>query len=165
MNSSFKVGQKLDLEISEVNFNHVIVGKEDKEAFLYNREMPKVTVEMLIVDDDDKHVVLLEEEIDGENKLVLPGATVLPDESSGETGMRILKEYVKVDMDSGDLELYDFRTSPERDHRQWLMSVIYIARLENKGEEFWADIKDVLLHEDAFGYDHHRVLQNFEYNC
>jgi len=165
MNTSFTVGQNLNLEISEVNFNHVVVGKDDKEAFIYNREMPKVTVELLIVDEKEKNVVLLEEEIDGENKLVLPGATVLSDESSGETGARILKDYVKVDMDTGDLELYDFRTNPDRDHRQWLMSVIYIARLENKGEEFWADIKDVLLHEDGFGYDHHRIIQNFEYNC
>ena len=163
--NNLKVGQKINLEISEINYNHIIVEKDKKEAFLYNKEMPKVTVEMLIVDEDDKHVVLLEEEIDGESKLVLPGATIQPDESSGETGMRILKDYVKVDMDSGELELYDFRTNPERDERQWLMSVIYIARLENKGEEFWAEIKDVLLHEDAFGYDHHRVLQNFEYNC
>ena len=165
MNTSFKVGQKLNLEVSEVNYNHLVVGKGDKEAFVYNREMPKVTVELLIVDEKEKNVVLLEEEIDGENKLVLPGATVLSDESSGETGVRILKDYVNVDMDTGDLELYDFRTNPDRDHRQWLMSVIYIARLENKGEEFWADIKDVLLHEDGFGYDHHRIIQNFEYNC
>ena len=165
MNTSFKVGQKLNLEISDVNFNHVVVGKDDKEAFLYNRDMPKVTVEVLIVDQDEKNVVLVEEEIDGENKLVLPGATILPDEAGGETGMRIMKEYVKVDMESGDLELYDFRTNPDRDHRQWLMSVIYIARLENKGEDFWADIKDVLLHGDGFGYDHHRIIQNFEYNC
>ena len=57
MNTSFKVGQKLNLEISEVNFNHVSVGKDEKEAFLYNREMPKVTVELLIVDDDDEHMV------------------------------------------------------------------------------------------------------------
>lgn len=165
MNTSFKVGQKLNLDISDVAFNHVVVGKDDKEAFLYNREMPKVTVEVLIVDEEEKKVVLVEEEINGESKLVLPGATILTDESSGETGMRIMKEYVKVDMESGDLELYDFRTNPERDDRQWLMSVIYIARLENKGEDFWADIKDVLLHEDGFGYDHHRIIQNFEYNC
>ena len=165
MNTSFKVGQKLNLEISEVNFNHVVVGKGDKEAFMYNREMPKVTVEMLIVDDDDEHIVLLEEEIDGENRLVLPGATVLCDEASGETGVRILKEYMNVDMDTGDLELYDFRTNPDRDHRQWLMSVIYIARIEKTDDGFWAKIKDVLLHEDGFGYDHHRIIQNFEYNC
>lgn len=165
MNSSFKVGQKLNLEISEVNYNHLVVGKGDKEAFVYNREMPKVTVELMIVDDDDEHIVLLEEEIDGENKLVLPGATILGDESSGETGARILKEYTGIDIDTGDLELYDFRTNPDRDHRQWLMSVIYIARIEKTSEEFWAKIKDVLLHEDAFGYDHHRVIQNFEYNC
>ena len=87
MNTSFKVGQKLNLEISDVNFNHVVVGKDDKEAFLYNRDMPKVTVEVLIVDEDEKNVVLVEEEIDGENKLVLPGATILPEEASGETGM------------------------------------------------------------------------------
>ena len=61
MNTSFKVGQKLNLEISDVNFNHVVVGKDDKEAFLYNRDMPKVTVEVLIVDQDEKNVVLVEE--------------------------------------------------------------------------------------------------------
>jgi len=148
-----------------VNFNHESVGKDEKEAFLYKREIPKVTVELLIVDDDDEHMVLLEEEIDGENKLVLPGATVLRDESSGETGVRILKEYTGIDMDTGDLELYDFRTNPDRDHRQWLMSVIYIARVEKSDKKFWAEIKDVLLHEDGFGYDHHRIIQNFEYNC
>ena len=124
MNSSFKVGQKLNLEVSEVNYNHLVVGKGDKEAFVYNRDMPKVTVELLIVDDDDEHIVLVEEDIDDESKLVLPGATILCDESSGETGARILKEYTGIDIDTGDLELYDFRTNPDRDHRQWLMSVI-----------------------------------------
>lgn len=165
MNTSFKVGQKLNLEVSEVNYNHLVVGKGDKEAFVYNREMPKVTVELLIVDNDDEHIVLVEEDIDDKSKLVLPGATILNDESSGETGARILKEYTGIDIDTGDIELYDFRTNPDRDHRQWLMSVIYIARIPKTDEEFWANIKDVLLHEEAFGYDHHRIIQNFEHNC
>ena len=163
--NSLNVGEKLELEISEINHNHIVVANKEKEAFLYDKEMPKVTVELVIIDSDDKHIVLLEEDICGENKLVLPGDTLQPDESSGEAGIRILKKYVGVDMETGDLELYDFRTNPGRDERQWVVSVIYIARLDNKGEEFWAEIKDVLLHEDAFGYDHHRVIQNFEYNC
>lgn len=163
--NSFNIGQKLELEISDINHNHVVVSNKDKDAFLYNKEMPKVTVELVIIDDDEKHVVLLEEDIDDESKLVLPGDTLQPDEASGEAGARILKKYVGVDMETGDLELYDFRTNPGRDSRQWVVSVIYVARLKNEGQEFWAEIKDVLLHEDAFGYDHHRVIQNFEYNC
>ena len=57
MNTSFKVGQKLNLEVSEVNYNHLVVGKGDKEAFVYNREMPKVTVELLIVDEKEKRSI------------------------------------------------------------------------------------------------------------
>ena len=38
MNTSFKVGQKLNLEISEVNFNHVSVGKDEKEEERRRRE-------------------------------------------------------------------------------------------------------------------------------
>jgi len=163
--NTFNVGQKLNLEISRVNYNHVVIGKDDKEAFLYNREMPKVTVELIIVDDNDEHIVLLEEDINNESKLVLPGGTILPDESSGETGARILKEYTGVDMETGELELYDFRSNPDRDDRQWIMSVIYVARIQRTETEIWAKIKDVLLHEDGFGYDHHRIIQNFEYNC
>ena len=161
----FNIDQKLDLRISEINYNHIIVSNNEKDAFLYDKEMPKVTVELVIIDDEEKHVVLLEEDIDGDSKLVLPGDTLQPDESSGEAGVRILKNYVGVDMETGDLELYDFRTNPGRDHRQWVVSVIYVARLKNEGQEFWAEIKDVLLDNEAFGYDHHRVIQNFEYNC
>ena len=48
----------------------------------------------------------------------------------------------------------------------WLVSVIYIARAGKPDDSgAWAKIKDVLLEEDGFGYDHHHVLQNFEYNC
>ena len=165
MNRDLKKGDKLEVKIEDVNFNHIIVSKGETEAYMYYNEMPKVTVECIIVDEDEKNIVLLEEDIDEESKLVLPGATISPDESSGETGSRIVKQYIDEEIDSGDLELYDFRTRPGRDHRQWLMSVIYIARVENKGQDFWAEIKDVLLHEDAFGYDHHRVIQNFNYNC
>lgn len=165
MNRDLKKGDKIEVKIEDVNFNHIVVSKGDTEALMYYNEMPKVTVECIIVDEDEKNIVLLEEEIEGESLLVLPGATIPPDESSGETGARIVKQYIGEEIDSGDLELYDFRSRPDRDHRQWLMSVIYIARVENKGQEFWAEIKDVLLHEDAFGYDHHRVIQNFNYNC
>lgn len=163
--NSFKEGQTLDMKITEVNHNNIVVKKGDREAFLYNKEMPKMTVELLVVDEKQSHVVLLEEEISGENKLVLPGDTLQCDESSGEAAARILKSYVGVEFDTGDFELYDFRSNPDRDDRQWSVSVIYIARLKNKGEEFWGKIKDVLLQEDDFGYDHHRIIQNFEYNC
>lgn len=165
MNNNFKVGQDISLEVTEINHNHLVVGNDKTDAFLYQKEMPKVTVELIIVDDSDKKIVLLEEDIGGDSKLVLPGGTLQPDEASGETGVRLLKEYVGVDYETGDLELYDFRTNPGRDDRQWLVSVIYIARIQDKGEDYWANIRDVILHEDDFGYDHHRILQNFEYNC
>lgn len=163
--NSLKVGEKLDFKITEINHNNIVVKKGEKEAFLYEKEMPKVTVEIVVVDEDNKHIVLLEEDIDGVNKLVLPGDTLQNDESSGEAGVRILKNYVGVEFETGDLELYDFRTNPDRDHRQWAVSVIYIARLKYKKEEFWATIRDVILQESDFGYDHHRIIQNFEYNC
>ena len=165
MNNNFKIGQGLSLEVSEINHNHLVVGKGDTEAFLYQKEMPKVTVELIIVDNSDKKIVLLEEDISGESKLVLPGGTLQPEESSGETGVRLLKEYLGIDYETGDLELYDFRTNPGRDERQWLVSVIYIARIKDNGGDHWANINEVILHEDDFGYDHHRIVQNFEYNC
>ena len=107
--NSFKEGQTLDMKITEVNHNNIVVKKGDREAFLYNKEMPKLTVELLVVDEKQSHVVLLEEEISGENKLVLPGDTLQCDESSGEAAARILKSYVGVEFDTGDFELYDFR--------------------------------------------------------
>ena len=165
MNTGFNIGETLNCEITEINHNHFVVRRNDKDAFLYEREVPKVTVEVLIIDEDETHVVLLEEEIEGENKLVLPGGALQCDEASGETGVRILKTYVGTDFETGDLELYDFRTNPGRDHRQWSVSVIYIARMKNNKEEYWAPIKDVLLQEKDFGYDHHRIIQNYEHNC
>jgi ADP-ribose pyrophosphatase YjhB (NUDIX family) len=72
---------------------------------------------------------------------------------------------VGADFETGELELYDFRTNPRRDQRQWSVSVIYIARMKNNKEKYWAPIKDVLLQEKDFGYDHHRIIQNYEHNC
>ena len=163
--NSFEIGQSLDIKITEVNHNNIVITKGDKEAFIYEKEMPKVTVELLILDEDEKHVVLLEEEIDGTNKLVLPGDTLQNDEASGVAGVRILKQYVNASFETTDLELYDFRSNPDRDSRQWSVSVVYIARLKNQKEAFWAEITDVLLQETHFGYDHHRIIQNFKYNC
>jgi len=165
MDGCFKIGETLNCKITEINHSHFVVKKGEFEGFLYEKEVPKVTVEILIVDEDETHVVLLEEDIEGENKLVLPGGALQCDEASGETGVRILKTYVGADFETGELELYDFRTNPRRDQRQWSVSVIYIARMKNNKEKYWAPIKDVLLQEKDFGYDHHRIIQNYEHNC
>jgi ADP-ribose pyrophosphatase YjhB (NUDIX family) len=164
--NNFKKDQKLDLKVTAVNHNHLSVSKGDTEAYLYHNQMPKATVELLIVNDDEDKIVMVEEMIGDSSKLVLPGGSLEPDESSGETGVRLLKEYLGVTYETGDLELYDFRTNPGRDKRQWTVSVIYIARIEDTGEDYWGKIKDILLiPEDQFGYDHRRVIQNYEWNC
>lgn len=162
----FKKDQKLDLTVTDVHYNHIAVAKGDTRAFMYQTEMPKVTVELLIVNDDEDKIVMVEEMIGDESKLVLPGGSLEPDESSGETGVRLLKEYLGAEYETGELELYDFRTNPGRDGRQWMVSVIYIARIQDTGEDYWGNIKEILLiPEDQFGYDHHRVIQNYEWNC
>ena len=113
----YKDGDKLSFEVIEANHNHLVVKNEksENEGFLYANEMPKVTVECVIVDEDEENVILLTEEIDGEDKNVLPGGTMLSDEASGQTACRIIEEHTGLKMDSGDLELYDFRTNPGRD--------------------------------------------------
>lgn len=162
----FEKGQVIDLTVDEVNYNNLTVTKGETEAFLYHTEMPKVTVELLIVNDGEDKVVMVEEMIGEESKLVLPGGSLEPGEASGETGVRLLKEYLGVDYETGDLELYDFRTNPGRDHRQWMVSVIYIARIQDTGEDYWGNIREILrIPEDQFGYDHHRVIQNYEWSC
>ena len=164
--NNFKKDQNLDFKVSQVNYNHLTVSKGETEAFLYQKEMPKVTVELLIVNEDEDKIVMVEEMINDVSKLVLPGGSLEPDESSGETGVRLLKEYLGIEYETGDLELYDFRTNPDRDSRQWLVSVIYIARIEDTGEDYWGKIKEILLiPENQFGYDHHRVIQNYEWSC
>tara|TARA_Y100000592_G_C5480665_1_gene325242 strand:- start:4974 stop:5471 length:498 start_codon:yes stop_codon:yes gene_type:complete len=164
----FKKGDTIEMEIEEINHNHIsVVGDGNvKEGKLYMKEMPKVTVECLIVNEDEDKLVLLTEEINGKDMTVLPGGTANPDESSGQTGCRIIKEYTGYEIDSGDLQLYDFRSNPDRDERQWLISVIYIAKVDKINEpEMWANIDEILQMEDSFGYDHHRIIQNFKYNC
>lgn len=165
----FKKGDTIEMTIEDVKHNCVIVKNqknENKEGKLYMNFMPKLTVECIIINEDENKLVLLTEEINGKDKTVLPGGTVLPDESSGQTGSRIIKDYTGYDLDSGDLELYDFRSNPDRDERQWLVSVIYIARVSKINDpDMWANIDDVLLDEESFGYDHHRIIQNFKYNC
>lgn len=165
--NNFKKDQKLDIKVTDVNYNHLVVTKADKEAFMYHTQMPKTTVELLIINEDEDKLVMVEEMINGESKLVLPGGSLEPDESAGETGVRLLKEYLGIDnYETGDLELYDFRTNPDRDNRQWLVSVIYIARIQDTGEDYWGNIKEILLiPEDQFGYDHHRIIQNYEWSC
>ena len=156
----------MDVKVTDVHYNHIDVAKGDTTAYMYQSEMPKVTVELLIVNENEDKIVMVEEMIGAESKLVLPGGSLEPDESSGETGVRLLKEYLGLDYETGDLELYDFRTNPGRDDRQWLVSVIYIARVEDTGEDYWGNIKEILLiPKDEFGYDHHRVIQNYEWNC
>ena len=164
----FKKGESLNMKIEEINHNHISVSGSTniKEGKLYMNEMPKVTIECLIVNETEDKLILLTEEIDGKDVTVLPGGTGNPDESSGQTACRIIKEYTGYEIDSGDLQLYDFRTNPGRDERQWLLSVIYIAKVENVNDpEMWANIDDILLMDEHFGYDHHRIIQNFKYNC
>ena len=72
-------------------------------------------------------------EILNADKLVLPGVTLFPDESAGEAGVRVLQQYLGLDFETGDLELYDFRSNPSRDPRQWLVSVIYVAKIDEDG--------------------------------
>lgn len=162
----FEKDQNLELRVTEVNYNHLNVTKGDTEAFMYQTQMPRVTVELLIVNDEEDKLVMVEEMIGESSKLVLPGGSLEPNESSGETGVRLLKEYLGVDYETGELELYDFRTNPGRDDRQWLVSVIYIARIQDAGEDYWGNLKEILLiPEDQFGYDHHRIIQNYEWSC
>lgn len=164
----FIKGDNIEMKIEEINHNHISVFGEShiKEGRLYMNEMPKVTIECLILNEQEDKLILLTEEINGKDVTVLPGGTANPEESSGQTACRIIKDYTGYEIDSGDLQLYDFRSNPDRDERQWLMSVIYIAKVEDiKEPEMWAKIDEILQLEDSFGYDHHRIIQNFKYNC
>lgn len=157
-----------EVAIKKKNFNHMVVNTNNKEGYLYLNEAPKVTVEIIIVNDENGKIILVEEMINNKSKLVLPGATIKPTESSGETGVNILKNFLGVEIEADDLELYDFRSNPDRDTRQWLLSVVYIVRIEDNNDNSdaaWFNISDVLTQPKRFGYDHHRILQNFKYYC
>lgn len=171
MNVLEKKKDVLEVTIKKKAFNHMVVKtnkKEGKEGYLYLNEAPKVTVEIIIVNEENGKIVLVEEMINDKSKLVLPGATIKPTESSGETGVNILKNFLGIEINADDLELYDFRSNPDRDTRQWLLSVVYIVRIEDtndNSEAAWFNISDVLTQSKRFGYDHHRILQNFKYYC
>lgn len=162
----------LEVTIKKKTFNHMVVktNKENgnKKRYLYLNEAPKVTIEIIIVNNDNGKIVLVEEMINNESKLVLPGATIKPSESAGDVGINVLKNFLGVEIEADDLELYDFRSNPGRDSRQWLLSAVYIVKIEdtnNNSETAWFNISDVLTQPERFGYDHHRILQNFKYYC
>ena len=48
---NLKVGQEINCKIKEINYNNVVFSKSDKEMICYDKEMPKVSAEILILDE------------------------------------------------------------------------------------------------------------------
>jgi ADP-ribose pyrophosphatase YjhB (NUDIX family) len=158
-------GDNIKLTITEKKKNFIKAKKGKKECFIYTKQRPIMSVEVIIIDKNKENVVLLSEIEDGEEKLSFPGEILTNDVSAGELAVKIVNDTHGVKIRPKDLILYDSRSNPGRKEGEWLISTFYIFITKMTKNDYWGNINDIIDQRDDFVLDHYRVLQNLRNDC
>lgn len=117
--------------------------------FTYKHEMPSLTVDVVLVDEHDR-VLLIKRGGDFEKgKWALPGGFVNKLEPAVKAAQRELKEETGVEIPLDRFAFITVADKPERDPRGWVVSLVFGAYIQN------LDDLNIKAADDA---DDHRIV-------
>lgn len=119
----------------------------------------------VIIEKNDKLLLVTRKNTPFEGKLALPGGRVEPGETVEEAAIREIKEETGVKVELKDL--LGVYSDPERDPRGRFITVVFIAKSYNvttwPGEEVaaaqWFDTDSIK--KEYMAFDHFKILQDY----
>jgi len=123
-------------------------------GFTYEYERPSLTADMILIDEQDRVLLVRRAGDPFAGCLAIPGGFVEPGENARQGAVRELGEETGLWIDPATVTEIGSFTDPGRDPRGWVISVAFAARISSDlGAQAVADVKETL------GLDWHPISQ------
>jgi len=123
-------------------------------GFTYEYERPSLTADMVLIDEQDRVLLVRRAGDPFAGRLAIPGGFVEPGENARQGAVRELGEETGLWIDPAAVTEIGAFTDPGRDPRGWVISVAFAARVSSDlGAKAVADVQETL------GLDWHPITQ------